>query len=163
MIWSTFLYRAPVTKDQSAWIGPATVVNLTALKRGQTDVKFQGHIYSCAVRHVRKALVFFTFLSDIDKGNSHDNLWTECQKRIQSYKHNLLHNLCAIETQQGWLLSREAVIDHRLYTAILKVALFHFKLPGCVGARFGIGLQSIPAIPHICATVMFYWHVDHPQ
>ena len=57
--------RTPQNKDASGWIGPAQVVNLTDLASGRIDVKWQGYIYSCQVRHVRPALIFFTFYFEV--------------------------------------------------------------------------------------------------
>ena len=56
-------WRAPYTKDISGWLGPAKVVNTTELDNGNIDVKWQGHIYSVSVRHVRRALVYLCFIA----------------------------------------------------------------------------------------------------
>ena len=48
-------------KDETGWTGPASVVHID--DSGTVSVKFNGHIYMCATRHVRHALTFFDMLS----------------------------------------------------------------------------------------------------
>ena len=49
-------------KDETGWIGLATVVFIDP-DSGSVSVRFNGHVYMCATRHVRHALTFLHMLS----------------------------------------------------------------------------------------------------
>ena len=85
-------YRTPQNKDASGWIGPARVVDLTELDHGMISVKWQGYIYKCQVRHVRPALVFFTYAMEGEYAASAVHpIWQQVQARIHGSVAHMLY------------------------------------------------------------------------
>ena len=111
-------YRTPQNKDASGWIGPATVVNLTDLASGRVDVKWQGYIYSCQVRDIRPALVFYTYV--MERGHSAASaalpLWQAIQARIHNSKSQQIHIAAAHWYQQGVRLTKLAERESPTFT-----------------------------------------------
>ena len=50
------------------------------------------------------------------------HLWKSIQSSILSYKSRVLHVLACFQTQQGWMLTRAAIDNHKLFASILRVA-----------------------------------------
>ena len=60
---SVDFWRDPANKDTSGWRGPADVVDLGEMSEGNISVRWQGRVFSCAPRLVRRALVMLVMLS----------------------------------------------------------------------------------------------------
>ena len=58
-------WRAPVHKDQTGWLGPGRICSMLDLLSGRADVRWQGRVYNCEVRHVRKALALFSYYATL--------------------------------------------------------------------------------------------------
>ena len=112
-------YRTPQNKDASGWIGPALVINLTDFSTGIVHVKWQGHIYSCEIRHVRPALVFFSFAIEAERGVALGlSTWQELQMAVIAHKAAIEHVSAAHFYQQGWRMTRLALNHQRCWHRI---------------------------------------------
>ena len=155
-------WRQPVHKDDSGWIGPGTIVHI---EDGTIHIKFQGHIYSCATRHVRNALTFFSYFGcteiqhvctttysttplaqfqcrakglDVElraNGFSAGKFWKHVQQHVQSLQAGRPYLLSAIKHDNKWILSKQAKDNPELYCGLLHFVYSVMQLSGCIGFR----------------------------
>ena len=137
------IWRPPYTKDCSGWLGPEKVVNVTEIANGNVDVKWQGHIYSMSVRHIRRALNFMVLLNEslVTEMNTLETIWKAVQYQIKLLEPGMLLILAAMVTQQGWQLTASATRFHRLFMSLLYGAFVSLGVPNCIGARIGNGIE----------------------
>ena len=95
--------RAPFTKDISGRSGPATVVNVSEVGRGNIDVRWQSHFYSVSVRHVRRALVYrCPVISGRRNCLLQDASFGAIKNRVHPFPNGRLITVSALWTQQHW-------------------------------------------------------------
>ena len=136
-------WRAPYTKDISGWLGPAIVVNTTEQDRGNIDVKWQGHIYSVSIRHVRRALVYHCFIaSDGRRLLSQDASIRAVQERIHQFPAGNLVHMSAFLDAAAVVINKGSHKPHALISRSVARSLSTFQFGQLCGrtvwVRFGI-------------------------
>ena len=59
-------FRPPTTKDQTGWMGPAVVADVTPIPQGIVAVRWQGRTLDCRIQDIRRALVYHTLMFHVD-------------------------------------------------------------------------------------------------
>ena len=90
-------------------------------------------------------------------------LWQQLQTYIRPSRTGVLQIPAAFLTKSGWCLTKLAISENKYFLLLLKVAFSEFGLFGCVGARFGRGINLLPAYDPIHTGVCVYWHQDRPD
>ena len=70
------IFRAPNTKDDSGWVGPAEVIDVSRAGRGIISAKHQSRVMEVQTQNIRRHCHFWTFLTT--KGlhsEVHNSVW----------------------------------------------------------------------------------------
>ena len=110
------------------------------------------------MRHVRPALVFFTYAMEGEYAASAVHpIWQQVQARIHGSVARMLYVSAAHMYEQGWMLSKLALKEPDFYLEILKIAYCHFGIIGCVGGRYGHALRTLPEYWPLTYCVLIYF------
>ena len=146
-------YREPISKDNSGWLGPATVIDLTQLKEGQLTVRWQGRAILCRVQDVRRALIFCSFLSV----HNADSPISVLMGAAERYRGKVLR-LGWFKNKGTWRPFEDNLSHPRVLIAGLHVAACHLQLTGTVSFRAGCAVNSLPGV-HSDESLMIWWQI----
>ena len=134
-------FRKASTKDSHSWFGPAIVTDLTSVVDGQIGVKWQGRLLICRTQDVRRALLFWTFMSKIPSNSP------------VAFLCDAAENLRGETIRLGWFQSKNSWVSceanaryPRVLLAGLHVGSCALHLSGVVSFRLGSSVQSLPAV-----------------
>ena len=134
-------FRRATTKDAHSWFGPATVTDLTSILDGQIGIKWQGRLMICRTQDVRRALLFWCFLSKLP---SHSPVAYLCEAA---------EDLRGDVVRLGWFKSKDSWIAceanqrfPRVLLAGLHVGSCALNLTGVVSFRLGSAATSLAAV-----------------
>ena len=152
-------YRPPLTKDVSGWRGPATITDVTSLSDGIMSIRWQGRVLSCRVQDVRRALVYWTFLTARRAFSPMEEIFNFC------------HHMKSDVIRLGWICKRDGWHEcvgnqqfPKILLAGLHVAACSLHLDGCIGFRIGrcgSAARKLEAIAECDDGTLIWWNVKH--
>lgn len=149
------LWRAPKTKDLTAWRGPATVLSTANIEHGFVDAQWQGRALSVRLADCRRALAYIITL----EYDSPPLL--ELRKHALSIN-NVIKIFAVIHTARGWQLSKAAAEHPEVLHAAVHTGYNVFGLR-CVGCRIGHGVALLPGQFETETTVLLFWPSKDPR
>ena len=149
-------YRKASTKDAHSWFGPATVTDLTSVLDGQIGIKWQGRLMLCRVQDVRRALLFWCFMTMLPADSPVAYLCAAAEDaRGDSIR------LGWFRSKESWLACEANKRFPRVLLAGLHVGSCALNLSGVVSFRYGSCLQSLPAVACDDSFVLWWRHGHH--
>ena len=143
------VFRRPTTKDSPGWVGPAEVRDLSGLKEGIIYVKWQGRLLLARTQDVRRALVFFSFLT---------RLSTPLRRFREGVEQQRGDALRLGWFKQGnvWISCEGNQHNLEMLQAGFYVSAVCLHLNGTVGFRFGSSISGLPAVQYD-DTLLLWW------
>jgi len=88
---SVDFFRPPSTKDASGWFGPATVVDVSSIARGEVSARYCRGLYEVQLRDLRRHSVYWFFLLADRTQHRSLNAWSDARRILESLPPRSLH------------------------------------------------------------------------
>jgi hypothetical protein len=151
-------HRPPLSKDDSGWRGPASVVDVEG---GTVTIKWQGRFMQNRVQDVRRALVLLAMLTN------HDGDWANASptQTLTSFTDHLNKRVLRLGWIQanGWLRVEGNRQHGVILLALLHVAACGLHLKGCIGGRLGQGVSVLEGVAEMDESLLWWWVTGRPK
>ena len=143
------------TKHVEGWIGPAKVVDLTDITRGQIGIKYRNIYRQVDAAKVRKWFGFF--MQDAHPMASF--YFSKARSLVQEYVGSLRESVTLGLTNAGksWTWTKETHKRQRIYEATLHLAKVVWHLDDIVAVRMGPAKNTVPSAPGFDHAHMVVW------
>ncbi len=152
-------HRPPISKDDSGWRGPATVVEVDG---GQITLRWQQRCMQARAQDVRRALVHFALLAMLTTGS-----WprTSPAHTLTAFADGLVKQVIRVGwiKHEGWRRAEANRSSSEVLIAALHVAACGLHLVGCIGARIGHGVSVLEGVAECDWSFLWWWRAGHTE
>ena len=151
-------HRPPMSKDDSGWRGPATVVSVDG---GTVTVRWQERFMQVRKQDIRRALVLYSMLS-AQSGEWARTSPTQTLMAFADAQQGAVVRLGWLQ-QEGWHRAEANRLHSEVVAALLHVAACGLHLIGCVGGRVGRGVAVLEGVAEVDASFLWWWRAESPR
>ena len=154
-------WRNSLQKEESGWIGPATVTDIAAVRsESKVWVRYMDRAVLCRTIDVRPHLALLAFMCVLFTNNDPFDVVMDY---LENMKPNTNLTLIAHRIFNRWELSKKAKHLRNLFEAVLFVGLAKFGITNCVGARLVRGRQHLMglSVTDVTEAPIYYYTPPH--